>query len=79
MMVRGGRLRGVEILKQAGREEMTALAEEKPLLVSQGKDPGKLRCDLLARSPIRPGEAAWGQSRAADRRPTQSIRGKEPF
>jgi hypothetical protein len=67
------RLGRVEILKEANGQEVAPLAEEKPLFVRQGKDPGQLRGDFATRMPIRPGDPARGEAGAGDRRAARPI------
>lgn len=65
----------IQVLEQPGCEELPPLAEQQPLIVREGKDPGQFRGRVATRSAVRPGDPGRGQTGAAERRPTGAVGG----
>jgi hypothetical protein len=70
-------LRRVEMLEEAGGEELAPLAEQQALFVAEGQDPGQLGADLASGPPVGPGDPARGEPGPAEGRPAGSIRGQQ--
>ena len=71
------RLRRVEVLEEAGGEQMAAFPEQHPLLVGQVEDPGQLRRRVATRSPIRARDPARSEAGPTDGRAASTIRREE--